>query len=111
MKRFLVAAAVLCLASPAGAWTGRVNWTTWLRAGPGMQFTVLDEVFGGDTVEVLDCGNGWCRTVSGGAVAYIQAELVARAEPAAPLAAGSGPCVDSRWAGYKDGEMFHYCQK
>jgi hypothetical protein len=111
MKHVLAAAAVLCLTTPAHAWTGRVDWTTWLRAGPGLHFTVLDEISGGDTLEVLDCDAGWCRTMSDGAIAYIQAERVSRVEPQAGNADVPGPCVDSRRAGYEDGELFRYCQK
>jgi uncharacterized protein YgiM (DUF1202 family) len=113
--RFLRAACVLGLgllvsaAAPAGS-TGRVTWTTWLRAGPGRDYKVLGEIVGGDLVAVLGCDGDWCRVVSDGVPVYIRSSLITAATPPAAMPPATA-CFDSRRAGYEKGELFHYCQR
>jgi uncharacterized protein YgiM (DUF1202 family) len=105
----LVLGSFVSAAAPAGS-TGRVTWTTWLRAGPGRDYKVLGEIVGGDQVAVLGCDGDWCRVVSDGVPVYIRSSLITPAAPAAAMPPATA-CFDSRRAGYEKGELFHYCQR
>ena len=97
---------------PALAWQGRVSFTTWLRAGPGQQYVVMDEIFGGDAIEIIGCQDGWCQTLSDKAIAYIKADLVGKLDsPRAPPPAAGLSCFPAQEAGYGKGEQDRFCPK
>ena len=106
-----IAVAVLCASTPAHAWTGRVTWTTWLRAGPGGQYIVVDEVSGGQTLWVTGCNESWCQTISDGVVSYIQADLISKADAETAAPATARGCFNSRVAGYGKGEIYRFCAR
>ena len=104
-------AASVCMASPASAWTGRATWTTFLRAGPGLQYVVTDEIDRDAPLEVVACSNGWCETLYEGATGYVQAELVAQAGPELIQPQNAQPCFDGQIAGYGKGDKVTYCPR
>lgn len=104
-------AASVCTASPASAWTGRATWTTFLRAGPGLQYVVTDEIDRDAPLEVAACRDGWCETLYEGATGYVQAELVAQAGPELIQPQSAQPCFDGQIAGYGKGDKVTYCPR
>ncbi len=99
--------------SPALAWIGKVSWPTFYRAGPGRNYTVLDELDRGETLEVLSCKDGWCQVQKGRSVGYTEQEwiLPPSAMPKKPSPPGSDSCVQSRvtGSGYKGGLDYQFC--
>jgi len=69
-------------ASVAGSGTrlARVLWTSYLHAGPGFEFAVLDEVAGPTWLRVESCDATWCRVGTDS----LRPEYVARANLALP---------------------------
>lgn len=106
-----VAGFVMIASVPAHAWEGQISFTTWLRAGPGRAYAVVDEVWGGDLLQIGACGNGWCSTLTGGKVAYIEQGLVTQTttpvKPPAPTTRDG--CFEGNRAGYGKGETEIYC--
>lgn len=109
-------AAVLTLAvrcSPALAWTGEVSWPTFYRAGPGLNYTVLDELDRGDSLEVLACKDGWCLVRNGHSIGYAQREWIVQPSsmPEKPRALGLKGCVQSTvtGSGYRGGLVYRFC--
>ena len=117
--KFLGMAVVLAAAhsmAPATAYarTAVVNWTTYLRVGPGYQYGVLDQLDAQSTVDVQDCQKGWCRVTYPGGAAYVEeslftvADIHARPTQTPP----KGPCFDARVNGYlAHGEAIRVCGK
>lgn len=68
-----IAATGALAASAAVAKSGMVDLTTYLRAGPGQQYAVLDEIEPRRQVEVQSCDNGWCRVIIDKAAGFIEA--------------------------------------
>lgn len=103
------------LAEPALARPARTTWTTYLRAGPGVGYEVIDEIEGRSAIDVQECGGGWCRVVYGRAVGYVAAGLVATQDeaaaqgPAPAPAATPVPCFEAQREGYPRGEIVRYC--
>lgn len=97
-----------CLAEP-----GQTAWTTYLRAGPGLQFAVLDEIEAHKTLDVQDCRGGWCRVVSGDAEGYVAADHLAAPGPPAPKAADHAPvpCFRAQQTGFRGGDEVQFCGK
>ncbi len=111
-RLFCFAAGLSCavLAQPADAQTMRTIWTTFMRAGPGLQYTVIDEVDEQRDVDVQGCGNGWCRVVFGDRDGYIRQDHLSANPPApAPEASAKAPCFDARRSGYGNGDEQRYC--
>lgn len=116
--RFNLGAAVLALAAwcgPANAWTGEVSWPTFYRAGPGRNYTVLDELDRGKTLEVLSCDNGWCQVQNGRSIGYTEQKWIVRpsAMPEKPRTPGPEGCVESlvTGSGYKNGLSYQFCPR
>ena len=99
--------------SPTLAWTGDVSWPTFYRAGPGWNYTVLDELDRGQTLEVLACRDGWCLVQNGHSVGYVQQEWILRpsAMPEKPQTPGPAGCVQSivTGSGYRGGLAYKFC--
>ncbi len=110
------AVAVLTLAgwcSPAQAWTGVVSWPTFYRAGPGRDYTVLDELGRGKMLDVLSCKAGWCLVRNEDSIGYAEQKWILRPDqmPQRPAVPGPGACADSRvtGSGYKGGLDYRFC--
>jgi hypothetical protein len=89
----------------------RTTWTTFLRAGPGLQYAATDEVDAQVPVDVRGCDNGWCRIVFGDHSGYIkQDHLSAAPIPPVLVEGGKAQCFDTRRSGYgTTGEGERYC--
>lgn len=99
---------------PAEAWPGATAWATYLRAGPGFGYAVIDEIGNRGEVDVQACDGGWCRVVYGQAAGYVEADLLAPRmgpTPAKPAAAGVADCFLSRQAGYPRSEETRFCPR
>ncbi len=112
------AAAVLTLAAwcnTAQAWTGQISWPTFYRAGPGRNYTVLDELDRGKVVDVLSCANGWCQIRNEDSIGYTEQKwiLPPREMPQKPRMSGPDGCVDSiiTGSGYKGGLGYRICPR
>ena len=101
--------------SPALAWTGKVSWPTFFRAGPGRDCTVLDELDRGETLQVLSCKDGWCQVQKGRSQGYIEQEWILQPSemPTKPLISESKGCVQSivTGSGYKGGLAYQFCPR
>jgi hypothetical protein len=91
-RRILMAVAVcgLSASAPAEAASQRLAWSTFLRAGPGDRYAVIDEIEHSTPVQVLGCATGWCRIQDGRTTGYIDQDALTLARPAtgwAPAAA------------------------
>ncbi len=111
-------AAVLAVAawcSSAQAWPGEVSWPTFYRAGPGRNYTVLDELARGKMLEVLSCSNGWCKVLNEDSVGYAEQEWIVQpgALPGKPPVPGPDGCVESRvtGSGYTGGLNYQFCPR
>ncbi len=111
-------AIVLMLAaccSSANAWTGEVSWPTFYRAGPGRNYTVLDELDRGKMLEVLSCKDGWCEVRDEDSIGYTEQEWIVQpgALPGKPQVSGLDGCVQSRvtGSGYTGGLEYQFCPR
>ena len=111
-------AAVLTLAAwctSAQAWTGEVSWPTFYRAGPGRNYTVLDELDRGKTVDVLACANGWCQIRNEDSIGYTEQKWILKPDemPQKPHTAGPDGCAESRVTGsdYHRGLGYTFCPR
>ena len=99
-----------CLAQ---AWTGEVSWPTFYRAGPGRNYTVLEELERGTTLEVMSCNDGWCRVRNGDSVGYTEQEWILRPDvmPKKFRTPDLKTCVESivTGSGYKGGLAYAFC--
>ena len=99
----------------AQAWTGDVSWPTFYRAGPGRNYTVLDELDRGKTLEVLSCAEGWCKVLNEDSVGYVEQKWILQPSsmPHKPQVAGPDGCVQSRvtGSGYKGGLEYRFCPR
>ena len=105
------AAAVLAITAPAYAWTGHATRATFLRAGPGLEYSVTDEVDREAALDVLKCAGAWCEVRFEGVVGWVLAATVAQAAPASPPPHGTQPCFEDRQAGYGKGERTRFCPR
>ena len=110
--------AMLALAGwcgPAQAWTGEVSSPTFYRAGPGRNYTVLDELDRGETLNVISCNNGWCQVQNGRSTGYAEQKSLVQpsAMPQKPATPGPQGCVESRvtGSGYHKGLYYQFCPR
>lgn len=108
---FLVGAAALLAPGFASSRPGTVFWVTYLRAGPGHQYAVLDELDPHSSVEVQECGGDWCRVVSERAEGYMLASMLSAPDihggpPATPH---PGECVKVRLNGFRGKDEARVC--
>ena len=112
MVRTCCCAALLAAwAMPAFAWPATVIWPTYYRTGPDKSYQVMDEVFRGQTYEVLSCENDWCRVQDGRSIGYIEQAALARSDAPPPPPLKQGDCFDSQSAGFHKGGYFRYCEQ
>ncbi len=104
-------ALALALALPARAETDHATRATFLRAGPGLDYEVTDEVDHGAALNVLRCAGEWCEARYEGVVGWVPAGTVAQAVPALAAPHGTQPCFEDRQAGYGKGERTRFCPR
>lgn len=97
------------LADASIAETGRLTWTSFLYAGPGSNYAVIDELPQASRFDVESCSEGWCRITLGGVEGYLRSEVV-RPESGAGTAAGLLPNPASGSPQAKKGDCFEAVQ-
>ena len=70
--------ALMAFSAAAGAEPARSTWASFLYAGPGSTYAVIDEVPQASTFDVSLCSDGWCRVMIGGVEGYLRSEIVRR---------------------------------
>ena len=103
--------ATLAAVVPAYAWADRAARATFLRAGPGLEYAVTDEVDREAPLDVLKCAGAWCEVRFEGVVGWVQAATVAAQAAPTPQPKGTEPCFDDRQAGYGKGERTRFCPR
>jgi uncharacterized protein YraI len=71
----LLLSAGAALAEPAQA-TGAVN----VRSGPGVNYSIVDQLYPGETVDVGQCEGGWCHVDHSGPDGWVSANYLAGAD-------------------------------
>ena len=102
--------AALTAVAPAYAWMGHAARATFLRAGPGLEYEVTDEVDHEASLDVLRCAGAWCEVRFEGGIGWVQAATVAQPAPA-PQPHETQPCFEDRQAGYGKGERTRVCSR
>ena len=105
-----VAVALAATTVPARA-EDHATRATFLRAGPGLDYEVTDEVDHGARLDVLRCAGEWCEARYEGVVGWVPAGTVAQATPAPAATHGTQPCFEDRQAGYGKGERTRFCPR
>ena len=103
--------AALAAVAPACAWADHATRATFLRAGPGLEYAVTDEVDREASLDVLRCAGAWCEVRFEGLVGWVQAATVAAQAAPTPQPKGTQPCFDDRQAGYGKGERTRFCPR
>ena len=113
LRRSVIAAvlAASAVVVPAQAWVGHAARATFLRAGPGLEFEVTDEVDREAALDVLKCAGAWCEVRFEGVVGWVQAATVAAQAAPTPQPRGTQPCFEDRQAGYGKGERTRFCPR
>ncbi len=106
-----VALATAALAAVPARAEDHATRATFLRAGPGLDYAVTDEVDRGAPLNVLRCAGEWCEARYGGVVGWVAAGTVAQAAPAPAATHGTQPCFEDRQAGYGKGERTRFCPR
>lgn len=90
----------------------RTSWTAYLRAGPGEQFHVIDEIDALSPVDVQDCKGTWCLVISGQSQGYLPADVLQQSDltpPHTAVAAQPQPCLDETLEGFRGHEGWRFC--
>ncbi len=106
-------ATVILAAMPAvaGAQT-MTRFTTYLHSGPGLEFSVTDEVPGQTALTLEPCRAGWCRTTYGGAFGWVEQKLLISGPATAQPQPGERPteCMDFARTGWPhQGDLERVC--
>jgi uncharacterized protein YraI len=106
-----VLASCLAASAPLRVFAAEAKWTSYLRAGPGLPYAVLDEIAPHHPLTVQDCGAGWCRVLYERAEGYVQQDFLTEAK-AAPVPPGALPnCFDVTLSGHSGGSHVRFCGK
>ncbi len=98
---------------PSHALSAEAKWTSYLRAGPGQQFAVLDEIASNDPLTVQTCSGGWCKVLYGRADGYVLEALLDRGPPgpASAQPPATHDCFDDVLNGYEGHSHVQFCSK
>ena len=97
----LVVSTGFALAAPAVVQSA-VN----LRAGPGVDFPVITAMQAGAPVNVMGCGENWCRVAFAGTVGFADRDFLAPGGPVGPPSATVG--AGYGYEGYGRGDSYSY---
>jgi uncharacterized protein YraI len=86
--------------------TEHITFTTYLRAGPGTSYSVIDEAQTGQAVDVGKCSHGWCLVSYAGASGYV-AQSTLEEFHTAPTS--NRRCIVNRQAGYHGSDDVFLC--
>ncbi len=104
-------AGVPTLVGSATAAPARTVWSTYMRAGPGDTYAVIDEVEHDETVDIRDCRGKWCQVQYGRAIGYIDRDALHGSFEKQPAMATQGPegCFWSQIPAYLAPKNVRYC--
>ncbi|MDT7953215.1 MAG: hypothetical protein RQ966_17060 [Acetobacteraceae bacterium] len=105
-----VAALLLASASAAGAQTV-TRFTTYLHSGPGLEFSVMDEI-PPQTALDPECKAGWCRVKFGAAFGWVDQSALIKGPSTAQPKPGERPtdCMDFARTGWPNsGDLERVC--
>lgn len=107
------ASSALLLATAAAHAQPQLNkFTTYMHAGPGKDWAVLDEIPANTTIDVQGCGQGWCRVRYGGAWGWVTMSVLSDRPAITYAQAGAKPldCFEFVRSGWPDGgDLFRLC--
>ncbi len=111
--QMLVIGTGLLIGGPAFAKTAMLNWTVYLRAGPGENYAVLDEIEPRSSVEVQNCQGDWCKIQFDGSEGFIKASQIDKPDihGGAPAGISNRDCFVERVNGVGHGERVRLCPK
>ncbi len=104
--------ALLILPQAAAAWTTRTTWTAFMRAGPGRQFQVIDEVEKFSSVEVESCAKGWCMVIVDRSEGFMPADVLTPSDLSPPppeTGPQPAPCFTEDLTGFRGHEGWRFC--
>jgi hypothetical protein len=115
MIKWTAATAAIVLMATAGfahAGTERLAWSTYMRAGPGENYAVVDELEHDTDVDVRQCNDRWCEIVSGQVVGYIDRDALTLPKPPGGNAPVGGPqgCFTASLYSYGTNGVTRFCQ-
>ncbi len=86
------------------------HWSTYLRAGPGSQYAVIDEIRHHSPVTVRGCAHHWCEVSVGQTVGYIdQDALLLPSLPAAASRNDAQNCFIADQTGWRKPTPTRFC--
>jgi hypothetical protein len=101
--------------SRAQSWSGEVSWPTFYRVGPGRNYTVIDELDRGVSLDVLSCSSGWCKVRDDDSIGFVEQKWIQErnAMPPKPQQTVEADCVQARitGSGYKGGLEYLFCSR
>ncbi len=84
MKNLILAAAVMAVTGLAGAGAAAAAEATAsvnVRSGPGTAYTIVDQLYAGERVDVAECAsNGWCLVAHNGPDGWVSANYLTNRE-------------------------------
>ena len=106
-------AMLAAVAAPqARAQTTMTRFTVFMHSGPGMQFSVTDEIPTQTPLAPEICAGGWCRIRYGNALGWVDQSMLASSPPTAQPRPGERPvdCVDFARTGWPhEGDLDRAC--
>ena len=88
------------------------RFTTYMHSGPGLQYSVTDEIPNRTPFAPQWCGDGWCRVQFGGVAGWIQQSTLITGPSTAEPAPGQRPteCMDFARTGWPNsGNLERVC--
>jgi len=99
---------IFASAGAAGAAPERIHWSTYLRAGPGARFAVIDELRHDASVMVRGCAQHWCEVVVGQTIGYVDQDALRL--PRTPAAdSGARGCFIANQTGWRQPTPTRFC--
>ena len=88
------------------------RFTTYMHSGPGLQYSVTDEIQNRTPLAPESCRDGWCRIRYGGAFGYVQQNTLVSGPSTAQPPPGERPveCMDFARTGWPNsGDLERVC--
>ncbi|MDP9097255.1 MAG: SH3 domain-containing protein [Pseudomonadota bacterium] len=88
------------------------RFTTYMHSGPGLEYSVTDEIPNQTALAPQSCTNGWCRISYNGAPGWVQQNLLINGPSTAQPKPGERPteCMDFARTGWPDaGDLERVC--
>jgi hypothetical protein len=108
------AAGILGLAVNSTTAMPRTHWTTYLRAGPGLEYAVLDELQPDTALQGAVCAEAWCRVkVTDHRLGDVaQSDLALPPSPSLRRLDTDHVCIRAGLSGYEgEADPFEFCHR